>query len=206
MNFSYTRKTQRSVNEVLSAIRELAPQKGLTILGEIDISDGGRMIAISKGEWVEETVCREPGLLGFLPSALYVLPKDGKTLISSGNARIFGGVTPNAEIRVLAEGIDSDLRWLVNESSGAGDLKAKSVKLYSTATCPYCKMEKAYLDEHQVAYDVKMVDEDHVAGEEMVRKTGQMGVPVTEIDFEDGDAEYIIGFDKDRLNQLLNIK
>jgi hypothetical protein len=40
----------------------------------------------------------------------------------------------------------------------------------------------------------------------MVRKTGQMGVPVTEIVYDNGEEEYIIGFDKERLSEILEVK
>ena len=39
----------------------------------------------------------------------------------------------------------------------------------------------------------------------MIEKSGQMGVPVTEIEFEDGGIEYVIGFDKERLQELFEI-
>jgi len=50
------------------------------------------------------------------------------------------------------------------------------------------------------------VDIDQKEAEVMVRKTGQMGVPVTAILFEDGEEEYIVGFDKTKLEQILNVK
>ena len=72
------------------------------------------------------------------------------------------------------------------------------VKVYSTATCPYCKMAKTLLDEKGIAYDDLDVAGDAAARDEMLKKSGQMGVPV--IDF---DGEIIIGFDKERLTGLI---
>ena len=72
------------------------------------------------------------------------------------------------------------------------------VKVYSTSTCPYCKMAKTFLDEKGVAYDDLDVAGDAMARDEMLKKSGQMGVPVIDV-----DGEVIIGFDKERLTSLI---
>lgn len=72
------------------------------------------------------------------------------------------------------------------------------VKVYSTPTCPYCKMAKSYLDENGVAYDDVDVTKDATGRDEMIKKSGQMGVPVILV-----DGEIVIGFDKERLANLL---
>lgn len=74
----------------------------------------------------------------------------------------------------------------------------KKIKIYSTPTCPYCKMAKAYLDGKGIAYEDVDVSEDQKAAEEMVDKTGQMGVPVLDI-----EGATIIGFDKDAIDAAL---
>lgn len=84
--------------------------------------------------------------------------------------------------------------------------KIKKIKLYATTTCPYCKMEASWLDSQKIKYEHVLVDLNPVAAEEMVRKTGQMGVPVTEIVYDNGEEEYIVGFDKERLSEILGIK
>ena len=84
--------------------------------------------------------------------------------------------------------------------------KVKKIKLYATTSCPYCKMEASWLDRQKIKYEHTLVDLNPEAGEEMVRKTGQMGVPVTEIVYDNGEEEYIIGFDKERLSEVLQVK
>ena len=74
------------------------------------------------------------------------------------------------------------------------------VVVYSTPTCVYCKMAKDYFKEHNVAYEEKDVTMDMDAQEEMIEKSGQMGVPVIAI-----DGEMIIGFDQKRIAELLGI-
>lgn len=72
------------------------------------------------------------------------------------------------------------------------------VKVYSTSTCPYCKMAKSFLNEKGVHYDDLDVAADAAARDEMVKKSGQMGVPVIDV-----DGEVIIGFDRERLAGLI---
>jgi glutaredoxin-like YruB-family protein len=72
------------------------------------------------------------------------------------------------------------------------------VKVYSTTTCPYCKMAKSFLDDKGVAYDDLDVAADADARDEMMKTSGQMGVPVIDI-----NGDVIIGFDQQRLEELL---
>jgi len=62
-------------------------------------------------------------------------------------------------------------------------------------------MTKAFFKEHNVTYEEKDVAGDHALAEEMVKKSGQMAVPVIDI-----DGKILVGFDKEGLSQLLNIK
>lgn len=74
------------------------------------------------------------------------------------------------------------------------------VKIYSTPTCVYCKMAKEFFDEHKVDYENVDVSTDAVARDYIVKRSGQMGVPVIEI-----GNEVIIGFDEERIAELLGI-
>lgn len=75
------------------------------------------------------------------------------------------------------------------------------VIVYSTPPCVFCKMAKAYFTEHNVQFEEKNVMTDISAQEEMIKKSGQLGVPVIDI-----DGKIIIGFDKAKIAFLLNIK
>ena len=77
---------------------------------------------------------------------------------------------------------------------------AKSVKVYSTSTCSYCHMAKAFLTKNNIEFESLDVGTDQAAKQEMIDKSGQMGVPVINI-----DGEIIIGFDKDALQKALGI-
>lgn len=76
-----------------------------------------------------------------------------------------------------------------------------SVKIYSTPWCSFCKMAKKYFDENRVKYQEFDVAGDEGARDEMIKKTGQLGVPVIEV-----DGKIVIGFDREHLAELLGIK
>ena len=75
------------------------------------------------------------------------------------------------------------------------------VKVYGTERCPYCHMAKDFLKEHKIEFEDIDVGSNQEAAREMVEKSGQMGVPVIMI----GD-EIIVGFDRERIKQVLNLK
>ena len=77
---------------------------------------------------------------------------------------------------------------------------AQQVKVYSTPTCPWCKRTKQFLDDNKIAYENLDVASDKAARDEMVTKSGQMGVPVIDI-----DGEITVGFDEPWLRQKLNL-
>ncbi len=78
------------------------------------------------------------------------------------------------------------------------------VTIYSTTTCPYCKMLKDYLSEKNISYIEKMVDQDDVAKNEMMQASGGfLGVPFTLFVKDDGTKETVLGFDKGKINEIL---
>lgn len=76
----------------------------------------------------------------------------------------------------------------------------KPVTIYSTPTCHFCHLAKEFFKEHTVAYTEYDVSHDLAKRQEMIQRSGQMGVPVIFI----GD-ELIVGFDKDRIAGALGI-
>jgi len=78
------------------------------------------------------------------------------------------------------------------------------VTIYSTPTCPYCKMTKEFFKENNVEYTDIDVAADKEKAQEMIDKSGQMGVPVTVIG-EGDNEEIVIGFDKKKLKDVLGI-
>lgn len=76
----------------------------------------------------------------------------------------------------------------------------KSVKIYTTPSCHFCHMAKDYFKEHNIAYQEFDVYADEQARDAMIKKSGQMGVPVIEI-----DNDIIIGFNQPKIASLLSI-
>jgi len=80
------------------------------------------------------------------------------------------------------------------------------ITVYSTTTCPYCKALKDYLDEKRVGYEEKLIDQDDAAKKEMLSVSdGFLGVPFTVVEKDGGGRETIIGFDKNKIEAILEI-
>ena len=73
------------------------------------------------------------------------------------------------------------------------------IKVYSTPTCPYCRMVKSFLKEKGVDFEDIDVSVDSKAAEEMIQKSGQMGVPQIEI-----NEKIIVGFDREAIEKELS--
>jgi len=74
------------------------------------------------------------------------------------------------------------------------------VKVYSTPGCPWCNVAKGFLKSHNLDFQDIDVSVDEKAAQEMIKKSGQMGVPVIEI-----DDKIIIGFNKPVLEEILSL-
>ncbi len=74
----------------------------------------------------------------------------------------------------------------------------KNVSIYTTVTCKYCNLAKDFFKENNVSYNEYNVGADREKLQEMMDKSGQRGVPVITV-----DNEVIVGFDEDRLKELL---
>ncbi len=75
------------------------------------------------------------------------------------------------------------------------------VILYKTSHCPWCHKAEEWFKAHKVQFVARNVEEDDKAAEEMVRKSGQRGVPVIDI-----DGKIVIGYDEPELKRALKIK
>jgi len=74
------------------------------------------------------------------------------------------------------------------------------IKIYTTPTCPWCKKTKEFFKEHNIEYEELDVAGNQETAKEMIDKSGQMGVPVVDI-----DGEIIVGYDIDRLKKSLKL-
>lgn len=107
--------------------------------------------------------------------------------------RIFKGCNSKEFYNSVITGSQS----IMNEG---GDKKKKNVTVYSTPTCTWCNTLKSYLKERKIQFRDIDVSVNQKAAEQMVNKSGQQGVPLTDI-----DGQIIVGFDKKRIDCLLEI-
>ncbi len=75
-----------------------------------------------------------------------------------------------------------------------------SITVFSTPTCPWCARLKSYLNSQQIAFKDVDVSRDEAAATEMVRRSGQMGVPQAWI-----DGQVVVGFDRKKIDALLGL-
>lgn len=75
-----------------------------------------------------------------------------------------------------------------------------SIKIYTTPTCPWCTRAKDYLRQRNVEFSEINVAADKMGAADMLRKSGQMGVPVLDI-----NGRIIVGFDKEAIDSSLNL-
>ena len=76
-----------------------------------------------------------------------------------------------------------------------------AVKIYTTSTCPWCKKTKEFFKANKVKFTEIDVGSNQKAAKEMTKKSGQMGVPVVDI-----DGEIIVGFNETKLRKALKLK
>lgn len=75
-----------------------------------------------------------------------------------------------------------------------------SVTVYSAPWCGYCTAVKHYLQSKNITFTEKDVDEKREYAEEAVQKSGQMGIPVLDI-----DGQIIVGYDRPTIDRLLSL-
>lgn len=78
---------------------------------------------------------------------------------------------------------------------------AKKVRVYSTTWCVWCERLKEYLKENKIDFEDIDIEKNDKAAKEIVEKSGQMGVPVIDI-----DGKIIVGFDRGKIEKALKIK
>jgi glutaredoxin-like YruB-family protein len=79
--------------------------------------------------------------------------------------------------------------------------KQPRVLMFSTPTCSYCNLAKQYFRRNKVRFRDVDISKDPAAARDVMRRSGQMGVPVIDI-----GGKIIVGFDKPKINQLLGLK
>lgn len=104
--------------------------------------------------------------------------------------------------------MDKGRKYLINNEpiivTGAsksykGNVMSKNIKVYSTPTCPYCHRAKQFLKDSNVPFEDIDVSKSQEKAQEMITKSGQMGVPVIDI-----DGKILVGFNKSELESAIS--
>ena len=85
-------------------------------------------------------------------------------------------------------------------------MENQTIKIFSTPNCPYCQMLKDFLQKNAKNFTEIDITKDPNAGQELLKISGQMGVPVTVVSGIKSKNQVIIGFDQDALGEALEIK
>lgn len=204
MNIAYYRKSKFDFEQTLSNILVKAEGLDFEIASQTKIdSDTGLIVTLFNTRLTQNILKADPNLVGLIPASIAVLNKNGAVTVGTGNPELMSGVTPNHDVQNYATELSAKLKSLINQATGTGDLKVLNVKLYSTHTCPYCKMEKDWLEKNMIKHETVYLEDSPKEAEYVVKSTGQMGVPVTEIVYEENESEFVIGFDRNKLTTTL---
>lgn len=104
----------------------------------------------------------------------------------------------------IGHGLHPSVPVVTIDTSSKGNIMSTAttnVTIYSAPWCAFCKTEKQYLDHLGVSYTVKDIEEDEGVMEELIAKSGQRSVPVTDI-----DGVLIRGFDRAKIDLTLKEK
>jgi len=205
MKLAYFRKSTRSFDETLAALQATAAEQGWKELGTTALpEDQGTMVLLCRPDWLGELIKHDHQVLGFAPCSVTLLKKDNEVQV--GVSQLMQLLAQSPDFAKIAAQASAQLRELVHAAAGVGEPKLEKVKLYSTKSCPYCRMEKSWLEGQKIEFEEVYVDLDQAEAERLVRNTGQLGVPVTEFVYNEGEAEYVVGFDRARLQDLLKLE
>mgnify|MGYP001613624718 CR=1 FL=1 len=86
------------------------------------------------------------------------------------------------------------------EKTKSNSKKSPKIKIYTTSTCPWCVKTKEFLKANNIKYEDVNVGMDEKARNEMFEKSGQFGVPVTDV-----NGTIIVGYDKEALKKALGL-
>ena len=109
--------------------------------------------------------------------------------------QVVAGERPLAEYEALVSGAA-----LAAPAQHDGAKRPHRVTVYTTQSCPWCTRVKQYLREHRIAFREVDVSRDADEARRLTARTGQMGVPQTDI-----DGQFVIAFDQPKLDRLLGL-
>jgi len=204
MNIAYYRKSKFDFRQTLSNLLAKAKDFDFEVISQTKIGSETELIVTLINNGLTQKILKaDANLVGLIPTSVAISNKNETVVVGTGNPELMSGVTPNHDVQNYAAELSTKLKNLINLSTGTGDLKVLNVKLYSTHTCPYCTAEKDWLEKNMIKHETVYLEDSPKETEYVVKSTGQMGVPVTEIVYEENESEFVIGFDRNKLATIL---
>lgn len=203
MNLIFKRKSSKKASEILKALQESAEKADWQVLGSFK-SEGLNYISFCSKR-ILEFVVQNPQAVAFLPCQIVIKDEKEGSVLTIADPHLLATGTQNQALHHKVHELESELKNILIKAADLKEPEVEKIILYSTQTCPYCKMEAQWLADNKIEHEVVYVDKDQKAAERMVRLTGQMGVPVTEVVYKDSEPEFVIGFDKNKLSQILAV-
>lgn len=207
MNITYTRTSFNPYEEVLNNLHKQVDTGDWHLVGDIELPNSqGTIATVIKPQWLSTLTQHNVKNWSIIPVSIVIQRKDNQTSLNLLRPSIIGAISQDQTIAHLTSEIERETKDLINNIGSIEAPRPTKVIIYSTTSCPYCKLEGSWLDEQKIKHEVKYVDLNPIEAQQMVEKTGQMGVPVTEVQYADMEPEYVVGFDRPRLRTALGIE
>jgi glutaredoxin 3 len=162
------------------------------------------VVTVCRPDWAHTVIDVDPKFLGLLPCSAIIIEKDDKVMVGAGTPTLLGQVVYTEKIQQLVEAAEAAIRSMVENAAGVEPLKSKQIILYSSHTCPFCVMEKTWLDQQKTPYNLIYVEDDQKAAISLVQRSGQTSVPMTEVVYDNDETEFIVGFDRAKLEKIVS--
>ena len=145
----------------------------------------------------QQAVAQQLGITGIPAVCIF---RDGKVVDRLVGVRPAQAYRAALKTALLAGGTAPATAKATTANEGAKKAPGHSVTVFSTPTCSWCVRLKTYLKQHAITFKDVDVSKDERAANDMVRRSGQMGVPQAWI-----DGQVIVGFDRGRIDTLLGL-
>jgi uncharacterized protein (DUF302 family) len=202
MNIAYFRKSKKSYHDTLASLRRAATDSGFTLLGEAALPGGNAtVINICRPEWARTVVDTDPQLLGLLPCSVSVIEKGGEVLVGSPSPAILAQAAPTEEIAALVTRRKAAFGpwWKPRPGRPHEADGAQALLKHSVPTARW--RSPGWTGRRPHTSSSTWTTTRRKPRSWYARPAN--GRAVTEVSYEGGESEFIVGFDRARLEKLV---